>query len=1661
MNLTKLTKISLYFRFVIAIVLMGSMIPAASPAQAGSAIVDGSVDDAYGAPIAVDKPGDGNGNANMDLLELYVTEDTDHFYFAFTANADLGAANWGKYVIYIDTDGVAGSGATSDAWGRAVTAADPHKPEYALYTWLDAAPYDPGDTQVVPWNGASWDWGAVSSVDEVALGANAVSVIEWKVAKAKLGNPSSLWLEVWNTGGDGGDNAQDTINFPAEDWNATDWSTPAMLAVSTPYFVMDGAREATWGEAASTDPLEDMSEPNLNLHGLYLAEDASSYYIGLDAYASTWSMTYGIYLDTDQVDGSGATSDPWGRAVNAVSAHLPEYALYIYHNDNDTMGDPQLTHWFRAGWEYPTLVSVGGVYGYNGANDWLEYRIPKEALGHPDHLALEAFTTGGSGHAQDTVPSDPNVAYTTPDWGAATTTLSSFYIYPPVVEPPHASHDNTVWWNELGHDSRSTTYRTPGGAVPTGTPVILRLRAASGDLTAAQVRLYNDRTNAQSFLDMELVADDGTYEWWQAEVPASADPTVYWYRFLAIDGTDTDFYEDDGLRTGGWGMVYDESEDVSYQLTVYDPEFQTPDWIKDAIVYQVFPDRFRDGDSTNNTPAGTFFYNEAGGTVYRSLDPEGDWNTVICDPRDATPCAGTYSKNFYGGDLQGLTEKLDYLQKLGVNTIYLNPIFESPSNHKYDTTDYMQVDDAFGGNAAFAALVTALEGRGMHLILDGVFNHTSSDSIFFDRYGRYSSLGACESPTSPYRDWYYFYAPPSGTPGVCTGDDGTPNALLYESWFGYDSLPKLRANSQEVRDYIWALDDKSVAPYWIYQGAGGWRLDVGGDVDPGTLNDPANDYWEGFRDALLTASPDPQPYIVGEEWGNATSWTIGGEWDATMNYQYSSAMLGLWVDRAFFDNDHNYGSSAGVIEPLMPSQLDERLHNWQERYAPEAFYAMMNLLGSHDTSRALFMLDTNTYLNDESLYLNPDYDWSDAITRLKGVVILQMTLPGAPTIYYGDEIGLVGPPAYAGDKWEDDPYNRQPYPWLDEGGTPFYTHLQSATTTQALYDYYATLTAARNAHPALRTGSFDTLLVDDPKLVYAYGRKLADGSDAAVVIVNRHDTTYNAVIDLEGYLPYGTGLVNVLDDTNYTVGIDGTLSISIPPMTGAVLVTTAAFAPAPAPVTDLAVVTEGDATLTLDWTPITGATHYDVYRSLLDGGGYSLVGATTESTYADTGLTNGLTYYYVVISRDSTTGLVSGYSNQAQGIPHPAIGWANLQHPPAINHTIGINPTENIYGQVWIDGYTALPGATPGLLAQVGFGAADSAPATWVTWVSAVFNTQAGNNDEFKAQLLPETLGVFDYVYRYSTSSGRDWVYADLSGPINGNAAAPSPGVLTVLSSGDTTAPAVPVNLRVTSQSATEVALAWDASPDSDIYAYDLYRSEDSASLGVKIARLLSPTITYVDSDVVSGITYYYVVRALDTSFNVSANSNQVAATPAPRLVNVTLSVTVPTYTPSEADVYFSRYVNPDGTLGGWDAAATRLSQIDATTYSGTLSILEGTLVEFKFTRGSWDTVEKGSTFEEIANRSILVEYGATGNQPVSLTVENWRDPIVAMYSPADGSTGVPVGTTVTATWSRPMATTTIFEVKKGDQPVNGTFILNDAKTIVTFSPTEPLDYLA
>ncbi|MCP5012111.1 MAG: alpha-amylase, partial [Aestuariibacter sp.] len=310
---------------------------------------------------------------------------------------------------------------------------------------------------------------------------------------------------------------------------------------------------------------------------------------------------------------------------------------------------------------------------------------------------------------------------------------------------------------------------------------------------------------------------------------------------------------------------------------------------------------------------------------------------------------------------------------------------------------------------------------------------------------------------------------------------------------------------------------------------------------------------------------------------------------------------------------------------------------------------------------------------------------------------------------------------------------------------------------------------------------------------------------------------------------------------------------------------------------------------------------------------------------------------------------------------------------------------------------------------QVGFGADGATPDDSWTWVDMGFNADAGNNDEYFGNLLPDMLGAFDYVTRYSADGGSTWFYADLNGPgINGN-----PGDLQVVASADTTAPAAPTGTAVTGTSSSDISIGWDAHPDTDgdLVGFELYREHTATPGFSRIASVDAGTTSFVDTGVATGETYNYYVVAYDTSFNRSAASNSVTATAEPRLVSVTFNIGVPAYTPGT--VYI---VGGIDAFGPWDPGFVVMTQVDATTWTYTVDILDGTALDYKFTRGTWDTVEAWGNIVGLANRQLTISYGTDGTQLVDLTatdwgngsddekaVQLWRDPIVTSHTPVDG----------------------------------------------------------
>ena len=799
---------------------------------------------------------------------------------------------------------------------------------------------------------------------------------------------------------------------------------------------------------------------------------------------------------------------------------------------------------------------------------------------------------------------------------------------------------------------------------------------------------------------------------------------------------------------------------------------------------------------------------------------------------------------------------------------------------------------------------------------------------------------------------------------VCAPSTPGGSYTYYDGWFGFDSIPVINKSLPAVQEYFLTAP-ASVSRYWLNQGANGWRMDVMGDA-----SFPAG-YWETFRSVVKTTKPDA--LIISETWQKDSTllrMLRGDRADTTMNYRLRDAVLGLLAPQAF--DSKGFGDSGRII---LPSEFASRMELIREDYPDAAYYSLMNLLDSHDTERLRWTLTPGQETTAEKELNTANV--AEGLQRQRLASLIQFTVPGAPTVYYGDEAGLTG---------DDDPDDRRTIPSLDKA------------KKDSLFKHYQALNNLRKNQYVFVNGDFNILLADDAAQVLAYGRKTE--SQGAVVVINRSDQAQTFTIPVAGYLPDGVILKRA-----YVAGNGGPLQVtvtngaivgSIDPLSGLVFISGSVDIKPTAHPTGLHVTNEGNQTVSLEWNVVTGSTGYNIYRSPLSGGGWVKVNSNllTTPAFTDSGLVNSKLYYYVVTAMDDH-GNESGYSNETSALPRLTIGWANLQWPPTLTHTISVtNRTDNVYGQVWIDGVTNQPGQTPSLRAQLGFGPSNSDPngnAAW-SWVDASFNTDAGNNDEFVASLLPESVGSFDYAYRYSTTNGATWIYADLDGIGNGYDPAQA-GKLTVISSGDTTPPTVPTGLSILSASPAGIELTWNAIiDDPSLYGYEVLRSDTLGGPYTMIARVTGTS--YTDTVVTENLTYYYVVRSLDQSFNRSAKSGEVMATAQLRTVTVVFNVTVPATTDGTGrSVYIAGFLDRlDGGLPQWDPGGVVLTRVDATHWTIALTGKESTQIEYKYTLGDWDHVEKDVSCGEIGNRVLTLSYGTTGNQTVNDTIINWRN---------------------------------------------------------------------
>jgi glycosidase len=667
--------------------------------------------------------------------------------------------------------------------------------------------------------------------------------------------------------------------------------------------------------------------------------------------------------------------------------------------------------------------------------------------------------------------------------------------------------DGKIGLAGLRFDSRDAAYRSPVGAVPAGTPVRLRLRTYANDVSSVRLRLYDVDTAHESFLPLRRLSAAARCgkrkcELWQLTLP-NAQPATLWYRFVIRDGRRTAYYEDDtAALDGGLGDAYLASGDRSWALTVYEPGFTTPSWTKSAVVYQIFPDRFRNGNPANDPYTGEPRYDDPVLAQPWNALPEG-----YCRGYSAGGCSQQpRGRDYQGGDLEGVTEELGYLQSLGVTAIYLNPIFTARSNHRYDTADYRNVGPQLGGNSAFDALVTATRARGMRVILDGVFNHMSSDSPFFDRYGRYPVLGGCESASSPYRSWFLF----SGS-GVCAGSN-------YAGWANFDSIPVLAKSNPAVQSYFVDAPD-SIARTWIQRGAAGWRLDVMGDP-----SFPAG-WWPSFRQVVKGANPDA--VIVGELWQKDTTLLRqlrGDRADSTMNYRLRDAVLGLLAPAGFEAKGFPASGS-----PIRPSEFASRVSSIYEDYPRPAWDALMNLIDSHDTARALWTLTPGA--DSQAAKERNAANVAAGKARLRLAALIQFTLPGMPTVYYGDEAGVTG---------HEDPDDRRTYPWPDTGGTP----------DDALISTYRSLGALRASVPALQSGDVRFLLAGDRAGTVAYLRQA--GGRVALVILNRSASERTVAVPVGRLVADGVQLESRYGLPGPVSPLRGVVRVTLGPLTGVV-----------------------------------------------------------------------------------------------------------------------------------------------------------------------------------------------------------------------------------------------------------------------------------------------------------------------------------------------------------------------------------------------------------------------------------------------------------------------------------------------------------------------------
>lgn len=613
--------------------------------------------------------------------------------------------------------------------------------------------------------------------------------------------------------------------------------------------------------------------------------------------------------------------------------------------------------------------------------------------------------------------------------------------------------------NYYPFDSRNNLYRSKIGAVAEGESLLLRiLLHKDARVHDAFLLIRNDNSDFFEEIHLEKKEDKGDYSFYDCEITRSSG--LYWYKFRYT----SDYGEFFVTKTDtSLGIV--SSSGNLWQQTVYDADFSLPEKFNGGIIYQIFPDRFYNSTKPKkDVPDDRFLVR--------------DWRRIPEHRQNGEKCS--LGNDYYGGDLKGICEKLPYLSELGVTVIYLNPIFEAHSNHRYNTADYMKIDPLLGDEEDLKKLCKKAKEFKISIILDGVFSHTGDDSIYFNKYGRYHSNGAYNSYNSPYHSWYKF--------------DEFPEK--YSSWWGIATLPETMENDVGFSEFI--TGEKGVIRHWLRLGVSGFRLDVADELP--------DEFLDKIRNAVKAENPDA--LLIGEVWEDASNkisyghrrrFILGKQLDTVMNYPFANAIV-----------DFVRGGKS--------SDISETVLNIIENYPKGVVNLLMNHIGTHDTMRIITRLSLGDFGSEDrdwqsGVRLSVD-EYERAKSLLKLAAVIQYTLPGIPSLYYGDETGLEG---------FGDPFCRATYPWGSED--------------KELLEFYKRLGAVRTNCKAFRDGEFLPVSVNDD--VFCFFRKTA--KSYSFVAINRGEGEMSLEIpadfcdftDCFGVLPKGGTIV--LSSKEYTV----------------------------------------------------------------------------------------------------------------------------------------------------------------------------------------------------------------------------------------------------------------------------------------------------------------------------------------------------------------------------------------------------------------------------------------------------------------------------------------------------------------------------------------------